>query len=242
MKTSNKLLSGGLIFIGIILMMSMAVARYEMKHVAKVMDSQQITLDMDNSVSSDEATITKLLPSFNAIQIGGAGEFVVHEGKNSQLQLTAARNSISNFKIGVVDNVLVINEEGGFKPRSHGRIHFEITTPQLTKLSTGGAVQIMAKELHGDAFTLDVGGTAHCELAGQVNHFKLDMGGTAQVDAQELKAQNVVIDSGGVIHAVVNAAKSLVVNGAGIGEIKYYGHPAQVEKYLSGLMHLEAAE
>lgn len=241
MKTSNKLLSGGLVFIGVILMMSMAVARYEMKHVAK-MDSQQITLDMDNSVSGDEATITKELPPFNAIQIGGVGEFVVHEGKSSQLQLTVAKKLISNFKIGVVDNVLVISEDKNFMSPSSGRVRFEITTPQLNKLTTGGAVQIMAKEIHGDTFVLDVGGATHCELAGQVNNFKLDMGGTAQVDAKELKAQNVVIDSGGVIHAVVNAVKSLVVDGAGVGDIKYYGNPMQIEKHLSGLMHLEAAE
>lgn len=242
MKTSNKLLSGGLIFIGVILMMSMAVARYEMKHAAKVINSQQIMLDMDNSVSGDEATITKVLPPFNAIQIGGAGEFVVHKGENSQLQLTAAKNLISNFKIGVVDNVLVISEDKSFVPLSHGHVHFEITTPQLTKLSIGGTVRVIAKEIHGDNFTLEIGGVANCELAGQVNHFKLSAGGNAHINAEALKAQDVEVEGGGVIHVAVNAAKLLTAHGAGIGEIKYYGHPAKIEKYLSGLMHLEAAE
>ena len=242
MKTSNKLLSGGLIFVGVILMMSMAVARYEMKHVAKVMDSQQITFAIDNGVSSDEATVTKILPAFNAIQIEGMGDFVIHQGTTPKLQLTAAKNLISNFKIGVVDNVLVISEEHKFTPFSRGRVHFEITMPQLTKLSIGGTVRVIAKEIHGDNLTLEIGGVADCELAGQVNYFKLSAGGSTHINAEALKAQDVEVEGGGVIHVTVNAAKSLVVNGAGIGDIQYYGHPAKIEKHLSGLMHLEAAE
>jgi len=244
MKTSNKLLTGGFIFIGAVLALSLATGRHATQQTPIVTNPSAPSIKSEANVktTANATTVTQELETFNAIQIEGAGNFTIHTGTKPEIKSTAAPELLDRFTIKVTNHILLIHENKNFNQPTPINIHFDITTPQLNEISVGGAAHIVATEIQNDTFTLNVGGAAHCEFTGQTKQFRLNIGGASEVDAEKLVAQNVTITSSGAIHAVIRATQSLVVNGGGIGDIKYYGRPAKIENHLLGLLSLEAGE
>jgi len=242
MRNSNKVLLIGLVVVTLGLSAILVNARTQIKNESVMPignNVAKISLVDDGRVENNLSTITKVLPAFNAIRIDGVGSFVIHSGKDPQLQATASPQLLAAFTVGVNQQVLVIKVKDGLDKKFMNRIKFDITVPQLTALDINGVTQVLVRDIQGDKFDLKIDGITHGEFIGNVNELQLDIDGTVDLEAQKLKAQKVTLKSDGITHVIVTATQFLKINADGLGDIRYYGNPAQVEKNVLGLVHVE---
>jgi hypothetical protein len=193
--------------------------------------------------------------------IGNVTEVVIDRSNNLEI----VHGDVPGLSVTADDNILPLletrNRKGKltFKTKSDFSLHpvtpisYKLQVPQLEKITITGVGNVQAKDLTGDALTLNLSGagnaklsniscksltlvlsgTGNTTLTGKVDKLAIKLTGAGEVDAQELKAVTVDTHISGVGTAKIWAANELKAKISGAGHILYKGNP-KIDQTITG--------
>ena len=103
------------------------------------------------------------------------------------------------------------------------------------KISSQGVGKVIIDDCHVGTFQLISKSVGTVEMKGSANETSIHSDGIGEIDASGFKSQKAEVVSKGAGNLSVYAEQSLRVSMSGIGNVKYYGDPADVKTDISGL-------
>ena len=139
---------------------------------------------------------------FNSVEVAGPYEVQVRTGSGPSVSANGPQKMIDHLVVEVKGDKLLIHTEAqrGFHFGWHynGKVHVEVTVPQLAGAAIAGSGDIHVNEVKGSAFEGSVAGSGSLGLdAVDVQTLKLSIAGSGDVKAASGRAQNVKYEIGG---------------------------------------------
>ena len=103
-----------------------------------------------------------------------------------------------------------------------------------------GAGSLTAAGIATPSFTLDLSGTGRIDLSGTTGTLNANIAGVGAAELGNLRARDafVMLAGTGTVH--VHATRKLDASVAGVGSIRYSGHPWMVTTKIDGLGSITA--
>jgi hypothetical protein len=198
----------------------------------------------------NKITSAPTLSSFNAVDISLPIKttITVTEGSQPGINLNGYENVIKHIKTKIKDNTLYLYTDLG--------ITVEITLPAIKSLSLEGAADAdVHGNISGTDFKLDISGVGNAVIdninvddfssevsgaanivvkGGTVKLAKYEVSGAAKIKTFPLQTTETYASISGAGKGEVTASQKLTASISGAGSIKYKGHPADVNKDISG--------
>jgi len=183
--------------------------------------------------SGKQATVTRAVGPFTAIDATGIGRLTLRVGEDDSLKITADDNILPLIKSEVKDGVLVLSTKGATKSKTD--IVFDVTAKTIKRLENSGTVSIDAKGFSGGDLAVETSGVGSITLAGRVDSLKAELSGVGSLEAEELVADRVKTSLSGVGSASVRAEKSISGSVSGVGSLTWKGAATDVSTSVSGI-------
>jgi hypothetical protein len=180
---------------------------------------------------------TRELESFEAIELGGALDLIVHVGAAQKVVISGDDNIVPEIETRVAGGKLHIEHEGWLRPELPLKV--EIWVPKLEAIEASGATDIDVENLSGERFELELSGAGDVELRGKLDALDVEISGAGDLDARSLEAKQVTIDLSGAGEAKVWATTKLDVDISGAGEVEYWGNPSEITQDITGAGSLQ---
>jgi hypothetical protein len=202
-------------------------------------------------------TISKELPSFNAIEVSSAFNVNLSNGKQQAVSIEAPENFIPYYQIEVRNNVLHIelNKSANNVSLNGDMGTISVSCSKLNSIQLSGA-----SELHGsgsfnaEKFMLDLSGASklvmdletkelHCDISGASKAtlngavkgaMKLDVSGAACFKGYDLETSTALCDMSGAGKAELKVNSKLQVDASGASSLLYTGDVSNVIVDASG--------
>ena len=204
---------------------------------------------------------TRALASFNRIEIIGAAEVVLRQGKAEGATVDAPAELLPRILTVVRGRTLYIDVS---QHRSwsdwthifgaHRTTRITVDFIRLESVEAGGAIKLFADGLRGDDLQLDFSGAStvkitnlqasklslegsgatKVDLTGKVVTQVVELSGAGSYSALGLQSERAEIHVSGAGKAFVNAKTSLMVEISGAGLVEYSGNP-KLEQDISGV-------
>jgi hypothetical protein len=187
--------------------------------------------------SGTPKTETRDVGAFTKVQLEGSLHADITAGGAQHVEISGDDNLVPLVTTEVKDQHLRVYTTKQIRPKLD--LVARISAPAVTAVSASGSSVIQVHGVQGEAFALDTSGSARITAAGTAQKLTIDVTGSASIDAKELKAQNVTIEVSGSGDLDVYATDVLDVSISGSGKVRYYGHPRDVKKSISGSGTLE---
>lgn len=206
-----------------------------------------------NCLKDEGKIVTKELSidSFNKLTLNGSSTVYLTQGETQEVSITTTQNIIDVLKKEVKDATWNI----GFKKCTNTKkgIIFNVTIPDISKLSINGSGDIISKgQLNSEKLKLSVNGSGDIKLNLEVNELSSNVNGSGDITlggsadkhqiivngsgdltAYELKTNTTTAKVSGSGDAKVFASKKLNATVIGSGDIDYKGNP-EVSKKIVG--------
>ena len=183
--------------------------------------------------SGKQATETRAVAAFTAIDATGIGRLKLRVGEIESLKITADDNILPLIKSEVKDGVLVLSTKGATKSKTD--IVFDVTAKTIKRLENSGTVSIDARGFNGGDLSVETSGVGSIMLAGRVESLKAELSGVGSLEAEELVADRVRTSLSGVGSASVRAEKSISGTVSGVGSLTWKGAATDVSTNVSGI-------
>ncbi|MGX4642932.1 GIN domain-containing protein [Massilia sp. SYSU DXS3249] len=181
---------------------------------------------------------------FTAINVQGPISVTVDAGAARQSVLVRGSDRfVDNVVSEVVDGELRLR----MRDKSFNTISGEdrlvvVKVGQLRAFSVEGAGEIKLNNVRGERLDVNYRGAGRMEVNGKVNTFRMRAEGVGEVDTKALIARDADVRFQGVGDVKVYASDRLDVAVQGMGSLSYFGKPRSVNKSVSGLGSVSAAE
>ena len=193
------------------------------------------------------------LPTFNKISIGGNFEVILEKSSEEAILISTDENLEPLIKTVVNDHILSIsaNKKLISANKTTITIHYRMieeidisgatllknedlleTTKLKLDLAGAGVIDLKIKTNNLEA---ELGGAGLVKLNGYAPECRISLSGAGGLEAYGLETDNCTIDVSGIGGAKINVKNKLSANIEGVGGIQYIGHPATVEKNVSGI-------
>lgn len=189
---------------------------------------------------------TRELPSFSAMNIGGAFKVTLKKTGKHRVFIDADDNVINNIKTEVVGNTLKVYTKGNNIRAS--RMNLVIEFSDINSLDLSGASTVRCDDvITATDFELDVSGAGSTSLLLETNRLKaemtgagsltlrgkareqvIDITGAGSYNAEEFECDFTEVESSGAGTARVVANKELRAECSGAGSVRYKGNPEKV--------------
>ena len=184
---------------------------------------------------------------FTAVEVAGPYEVQVRTGGNPGVSANGPRKMIDRLVVEVQGDKLLIHpqEHHGFSFmgwHSNGKVHVDVTVPQLQGATIAGSGDIRVNQVKGDAFEGTVAGSGSLGVdsidvqtlklaiagsgdvkaaSGRAQSAKYDIGGSGDIDARGLQAvaANVSIAGSGSVAAHATGTADVSIMGSGDVEV-----------------------
>jgi len=176
--------------------------------------------------------------SFDSIDVGGALDADITVGSAQDVTVDGDDNVVPLVRTELEGHVLRLRTKGSYHPQLPLIVH--VTVPSLSGIAVSGAGHVRAQGIQGGDLALSVGGAGDVTAAGSAHQVTVDLSGAGSIDASALHAERATVKVGGAGSVDVYATQSLSATIAGAGHVRYDGHPAQIDKQISGVGSLEA--
>jgi hypothetical protein len=204
---------------------------------------------------------TRALPSFNRIEIIGAAEVVLRQGKAEGVTVDAPAELLPRILTTVRKRTLYIDvsqhrnwSDWTHIFGAHPTTRITVDFIRLESVEAGGAIKLFADGLRGDDLQLDFSGAStvkitnlqastlslegsgatKVDLSGKVVTQVVEFSGAGSYSALGLQSERAEVHVSGAGKAFVNAKTSLVVEISGAGLVEYSGNP-KLEQDISGV-------
>ncbi len=179
-------------------------------------------------------TETRDLPEFAEIEIYIAyDKITVNAGVHQSFKIIGDENIVPLVQTKVINGVLQIGSDSSFDTKTESEIIIEIES--IASFTFDGVGESVINNLNEDSFICTLNGVGSCKLFGKADKLEISVNGVGSVNAQNLIANNVIASLNGVGSAEVYAIRSLDASANGIGGLKYYGNPEELNLNNSGL-------
>ncbi len=183
--------------------------------------------------SGKSLTQARNVGAFLRIKTEGAAQVEVTVGPATSVSVTTDDNLQPLIETDLEGGTLHIYPSGSYKT-SLG-VKLKITAPVLEELSDNGASKITVTGLAAQRFALAIAGAGSARLEGRADSLVVRLGGAGNIQASDLSAKTVQVDIAGAGNAEICATESLNATVSGVGRVRYSGHPAKVQKQVTGV-------
>lgn len=180
-----------------------------------------------------EKTEERNISSFTEMEVDGAFDITVTSGQKTSLRISGDSNVLPHIVSKVEGDTLKL-----FAKKSVCAslpINVTVETEALTRLAASGANDISVKGIDTPKFTVSLNGSGDIGLAGETRELSATVEGSGNLHAKSLQAEEVDIIAQGATGAEVYASRRLKAISQGVGDIRYYGNPADVTKSITGV-------
>lgn len=206
--------------------------------------------------SGSRVTQSYEMEGFDSVEIGELNaKLYLSQGTEYAVSIEMDDNLFQHVDVRVTGSRLEI-ETGRFWLRPSHDVRVYITAPQFVSLDIAGACEfVMTEPLTGESLNvhtagavegtlpvdltgrlfLDLAGAGSLHITGSVDQIVADVAGAASIDAKSCIAREASVSISGAGSMSVHSTDSLDVTIAGVGELTYYGNPANVNKSIAGL-------
>lgn len=215
------------------------------------------TVSCSNSGSDSNTSKTFPISDFSSLNIELVGE-VIYEQSDS-FYLSATGNSTLIEALQVSDNKGELSIELKNKRKYSGnkkKLSIRVGSPRLEALNfesignlylngyfqgnqlsitNKGVGQIVIEDCHVGTFNLTTKSVGTIEIKGTAKELFIQSEGVGNIDCSQFKVENTKVISKGAGNLNVYAEKSLDISLTGIGNVNYYGNPAEVKTDITGL-------
>jgi hypothetical protein len=189
--------------------------------------------------AATDAIRTRTLAPFDRVETDGAFTVRVLAGHAQRVTVSGDPAIVDQVVTSVEHGTLVITMRPGFNDVFHRQPHLTIELPALRAFGNHGAGSVTIDGVAGGALELSNAGAARMRVAGHVATLAIALDGVGLIDTTALDAQNVTVDNNGVGRVDVRASGNLTMNVNGVGEIRYAGKPATVDRHVNGIGRIE---
>lgn len=210
-----------------------------------------------NGTATEE---TRNVGAFNKLSIDGNYEIVLQEGTNPLITVQTDENLHQYVETRLDGNILVISDVENIEPTETTKLI--ITYQKIEEIKLGGAAKVSNRgvlkandfdikidnaavinlALQAEDLDLKIGGAGVVTLSGEVNKQKVTLSGAGNLDAYELKSKNCNIELSGIGNAQVFVSNDLDAEISGVGRISFKGDPKNINREVSGLGEIVAAQ
>lgn len=181
---------------------------------------------------------------FTAINVQGPISVTVDAGAGQQSVLVRGSDRfVDNVVSEVVDGELHLRmRDKSFKTISGEDRLVVVKMGQLRAFRVEGAGEIKLNNVRGERLDVNYRGAGRMVVNGKVDTFRMRAEGVGEVDTKALIARDADVRFQGVGDVKVYASDRLDVAVQGMGSLSYFGKPRSVNKSVSGLGSVSAAE
>ena len=179
------------------------------------------------------ATQTRDVPAFDAVELAGGNNVVIHAGGTQSVVVKADDNLLNRVTTRVQSRTLVIgNTPGGLTTRSPMSV--VVTVPTLSELTLAGGGNILVDGIKTKSLTVTLSGGGNLTGSGTAGSLDVTLSGSGNVLFTRLAADKVHAVLSGSGNIFVTATASLDASIPGSGSIAYAGNPHVVTKSVTG--------
>lgn len=191
---------------------------------------------------------------FRSIKTSGSYNVYITQGTKHDIRIEADDNLLPLIVTKVSGGDLEIYTKKGYEIKPSKTINIYVTLEQLDELSSsgsggfystgklkGGKVKFSFSgstktdvDLDANDLQIEVSGSSHLNLKGNIPTTRYDVSGSADVEALDLVADNAEINISGTGKLDVAVQKKLNVNVSGMGKVRYKGSPV-INQSSSGM-------
>ncbi len=194
---------------------------------------------------------------FSKLELEVLGEVTYTQSDSSYMEVSGSPDLIERLTVSDKGGTLKIELEDKKKfSMNKKELVIKLGSPRLTEVDfnsigtfrlakgfTGGDLrienngvgEIKVADCQVGTFALESKGVGTVVVQGTATDASIRSEGMGEVDCAALQAANVKVESKGVGNISVYAATSLDIKMSGVGNLKYYGNPADVKTDISGM-------
>lgn len=201
------------------------------------------------SITGSESYVQNMnnLPTFKKVYISaGSIEVNLHQDNKSSIRLEGDKEAIEALDVKVVQGELEITyKKGNGRSSKKGTIKVDITTRNLSAISTKGSVSIKSEKswkvnslnflltgsgevemtLNANNLVVQLSGSTELNLSGNADYQNIAVTGSGKYEGSDLKTNYSTVVLSGSGSASVFAKKTLDVTIYGSGDVHYKGTP-----------------
>jgi len=201
---------------------------------------------------------TREVGAFTSISLSYPAEVLIQQGTAASVKLEAEDNLVPQLVAEITDGTLTIkNKVSGWNERVNPTkpVRITITVKDLHELDFPGAGSARIEKLETDslsvhlngagvltidqlkahAFDCSLSGTGSITASGAADKLTLNISGVGSFNSKDLASASVSVNLSGVGSATVHPTENLSAQVSGVGSVRYYGNPPQVNEHVSGL-------
>ncbi|MCU0447957.1 MAG: DUF2807 domain-containing protein [Microscillaceae bacterium] len=197
---------------------------------------------------------TRNLTGFNRLDLQGAAEIILIQGKTESAKIEAQNIPLSHIYTEVRNQTLYISLK---KHTSYRNLKLKIylTFRQLTAISSNGAINLTSEspiqandflvdfsgagnmdlKINTQTLKLKSSGAGNMEVSGKADYQEIILSGAGNVEAFDLVSRAAEVELNGVGNVDVNVTKELTAELNGMGSIRYKGNPGSKSIRKNGL-------
>lgn len=189
--------------------------------------------------SGNMKTERRNVPTFKAVDVGGASDVEIVVGREQSVELEYDDNLLPLVKTEVRGDTLHISREKG-NIRSNNSLRVRITVAELDGLDLSGASKANVSGVKTEKFDLQVSGASKVSIDGTARDLELDLSGASSINAETLMVETASVEASGASRATVNVSETLKADASGASRISYLGNPKSVSRDVSGASSISA--
>jgi len=188
---------------------------------------------------------------FMSLEVSGAFEVFLYQGKTESLTVEADKNLMDIIKTEVKGDKLRIYTDENIK--SYTKMNIYLTFEELEMIDISGAVEVSSEDLlifdelslEGSgaseldlkmevaSLNADFSGASEINLSGMAKTAIFDLSGASEIDAVDFEVKHCELDVSGASDARLFVTDNLEVNVSGAASVRYKGSP-QLSSDISG--------
>jgi len=181
----------------------------------------------------EQVTQTYDFSGFSKIRIDGVYRVTVTQGDTFSITTSGDEKEMEKSKVELIGDTLVLGSKSKKWSRDNQQRHGITTTltmPNLDGIAINGVTEFMGDNLDLGDLDLDVNGVADLTLSGTCGELTAIVNGVGDIDLKDLKCEtgDLSVNGAGELSAYTSQSVKARING--VGEMKIYGDPKNVDK------------
>lgn len=210
-----------------------------------------------NFDSGPNISKTFTVSEFSNLELEVVGEVYFEQADSFYMHVTGGSNLIENLKISNKNDKLSIELRKMDKySGKKNELTIRVGSPHLASVNfnsvgtfyiennfkgdalnieNNGVGKIKINDAHVTSINLISKAVGTIEAKGTAVNAFISSTGVGEIDSRKLRSKNVTVECKGIGNLSVYAENSIDISISGIGNVKYYGNPAEIKTNISGL-------
>lgn len=204
-----------------------------------IINGQDVSSQYGTTGSGVVKSMTRQVADFSAIRSQGSFDLDIKQGVLS-VEIEGDDNLLDLISTQVVGEELRLSMNASYSTNHALMVH--VSAPRIRKVSIAGTSDVAMRSIRAGQLTLELQGAVDLTAGGQVEKLNLQIQGSGDVNAKNLRSRSADLNVNGTADVQIMVTEELNVSLHGTGDVTYYGHPAVLNKVISGLGDIESGE